>query len=167
MRRWWEELGAFNWETVFRYRKRALTQAQRFPRCPLQPQPIMISAECAEELTPGIRAVCRQIGSSEPPVMESIQAESGYPLIQLVGCKLDQMTLTLSFNPESLGLIQSSYFNYYCTFFLKCLESSSVKLSTYQGFESGVLIRTRGANGNSVGIGRRFAYTWPQMACLK
>ena len=167
MRRWWEELGAFNWETVFRCRKRALTQAQRFPRCPLQPQPIMISAECAEELSPGIRAVCRQIGSSEPPIVESIQAESGYPLIQLVGYKLDQMTLTLSFNPESLGLPQSSYFNYYCTFFLKCLESSSVRLSACQGLESGALIRARGADGNSVGTGKRFAYTWHRMACLK
>lgn len=74
--------------------------------------------------------------SSEPPILRSIQVESGHPFVQLVGCELDQMTLMSSLNLESLGLIQGFYFNYH-SHFLE--ESSSVKLWADQGLESGKL----------------------------
>lgn len=63
------------------------------------------------------------------------------------------MTLALPFNPESLGLMQSSYFNSHYTFFFKCLEPSSVKLSTQSGSRVRISpIRTGHADGKSVGI---------------
>lgn len=52
------------------------------PRLPLQPQPIMISAGCAE-LSRGTRAVKQNNPEGMSP--PSREAESGYPLVQLVG----------------------------------------------------------------------------------
>ena len=71
----------------------------------------MISAGWVENFLQELELYADTSEVVSPPILGSIQVESGHPLVQRVGCELDQLTLMSSLNLEGLGfVIQSFYF---------------------------------------------------------
>ena len=71
----------------------------------------MISAGWVENFLQELELYADKSEVVSPPILGSIQVESGHPLVQRVGCELDQLTLMSSLNLEGLGfIIQSFYF---------------------------------------------------------
>lgn len=71
----------------------------------------MISAGWVENFLQELELYADKSEVVSPPILGSIQIESGRPLVQLVGCELDQLTLMSSLHLDGLGfVIQSFYF---------------------------------------------------------